>query len=92
MKKTTAKGFYDVAELVRAVTEIQHTVSEVKAHTFPIVARKISIVIDQVTGNFAVRDMHGRDISEDVVYSMFPALIADFDTIAPAVEEPPVAG
>ena len=43
-------------------------------------------MIDQATGNFAIRSQRGIDVDPIVLYTMFPAL-AD-----PVKQEPEVAG
>ena len=77
MKTAPVAGYYDVCELVRAVTEIRNAIVETTDYFYPANARNLEINIDQKTGNFCIRDMHKNHISTDRLYTMFPELKAD---------------
>lgn len=91
MRTTIIPGYYDVCELVRAVTEIRRTIVETANHFYPVNTRNLEINIDQETGDFCIRDMHGNHVSTDRLYAMFPALKTDFDFAAHTNPAPEVA-
>ena len=86
MKTIQPTGWYDVIELERAVKAIMTAIVETNNHKYPNDTKNIHVVIDQATGNFAIRSQRGIDVDPIVLYTMFPAL-AD-----PVKQEPEVAG
>jgi hypothetical protein len=95
VKTIQTKGWYDVIDLQRAVEEIKRVVVETKNFKYPVEMRYLSIVIDQTSGNFAIRDAKGNNVNPEQLYLLYPGLKDQPVTEAPPVDgqviiEPPV--